>query len=482
VIVTQCIPFRTVLILFLAVPFCALGEEPPVRFGFAERDITPVVSEEEKPVWLAGYAVGRKATGVHDPLKVRAIVLQTGEEKIALAAVDLIGLQIDAIERIRQKLSGFQHVTVMSTHNHEGPDVIGIWGKTLFQRGVDPAYIDRVVNETAAAITAAAQNPVSVTAAFGTAEDETLLDDNRLPHVKDGVLRVLRFQNAHDQKPAGLIVQWSCHPETLGADNTLITADFPAITIAQLQQKYDCPVMYVAGAVGGLMAPPKDRIHNEKGETLAEGDFEFARAYGEEVAKLAIKACENSTKLPLAAPVVVREPIALHVQNRLYRLARQFGVLKREGYEWKEDPFAWGEKIIDNEQGREIAVLSEVSYVRMGQLHLVNIPGEIYPELVYGKYQEPVDAGADFPEAPLEPTVASLLPNQKWLLLGLANDEIGYIIPRRQWDSVEPFSFQRDTAQYGEVNSCGPATAPIVMQALQRCVQKAHQLDLAKSK
>ncbi len=141
-----------------------------------------------------------------------------------------------------------------------------------------------MVEQTVAAIQAAAENPVAVNAAFRTAEDETLLDDRRLPTVKDGVLRVLQFQNIHDQKPAGLIVQWNCHPETLGANNTLITADFPAITIANLRAKYGCPVLYVAGSVGGLMAPPKDRIRNAKGETLGEGDFEFARLYGEEVA------------------------------------------------------------------------------------------------------------------------------------------------------------------------------------------------------
>ena len=51
-------------------------------------------------------------------------------------------------------------------------------------------------------------------------------------------------------------------------------------------------------------------------------------------------------------------------------------------------------------------------------------------------------------------------------LLGLANDEIGYIIPNRQWDSRPPYAYGRASAQYGEINSCGPEAAPIVMQAL----------------
>ena len=52
-----------------------------------------------------------------------------------------------------------------------------------------------------------------------------------------------------------------------------------------------------------------------------------------------------------------------------------------------------------------------------------------------------------------------------WLLIGLANDEIGYIIPRRQWDMAAPFAYGRTTPQYGEINSCGPGVAPVIMGA-----------------
>jgi hypothetical protein len=51
------------------------------------------------------------------------------------------------------------------------------------------------------------------------------------------------------------------------------------------------------------------------------------------------------------------------------------------------------------------------------------------------------------------------------LFLGLANDELGYIIPRRQWDQSPPYAYDRETSQYGEINSCGPQIAPIVMDA-----------------
>ena len=51
-------------------------------------------------------------------------------------------------------------------------------------------------------------------------------------------------------------MQWNCHPESLGSKNTLLTADFPWATVAALEKKIRCPVVYLSGAVGGLMALP----------------------------------------------------------------------------------------------------------------------------------------------------------------------------------------------------------------------------------
>src|SRR4051794_17806326 len=103
-----------------------------LRVGFGEVDVTPDVS---KSVWLAGFGKGRKATGVHDPIMARAVVLATGKHKIALVSVDVVGLFHETVERVREELQGFMYVLVSSTHNHEGPDTLGLWGPNLFQSG-----------------------------------------------------------------------------------------------------------------------------------------------------------------------------------------------------------------------------------------------------------------------------------------------------------------------------------------------------------
>lgn len=451
--------------------FASAGQ---LRAGFAAVDITPEIGK--RPVYIAGYGMNRKATGVHDPIMARAVVLQDGDERLALVSVDLVGLQLPTVEKIREQLPDYKYVMVASTHNHEGPDVIGIWGRGPFHRGVDDAYLDQVVEGVVKAVKEAAESPVAVKASFGTAEDETLLRDSRLPFVKDGVLRAIRLDDVSTGKPAGLIVQWNCHPESLGSKNRLLTADFPYATIDKLREKYGCPAILISGAVGGLMAPPKDRVKDAAGNVLHEGDFEYARVYGEEVASLASQALDKAEPIELTPFAVSTKPVVVPVTNSLYRLARTIGVLKRGARVWTGDAETLGEPMTKETAHKPTGIETEVAYLRLGDLHIACIPGELYPELVYGKFQEPVEPNVDFPDAPLEPTVASILDGKRWMLFGLANDEVGYIIPKRQWDKAEPFAYGKDGGQYGEINSCSPDVAPIIMEALRRRVAEMNRV------
>jgi hypothetical protein len=468
------------LLLVCALVSSALAQERRIlQAGFAAVDITPAI-DGPKRVYLAGYGMNRKAAGVHDKLQARAVVLASGDERLAIACVDLIGLQYPQVKAIRAKLPEFRYVLVSSTHNHEGPDVIGIWGRGPFQRGVNNAYLDLVVERVAQSVKDAAGRLAPVTAVYGTAEDESLLSDSRLPIVKDGVLRVVRLNGTATKDragmpdAAGLIVQWNCHPESLGGKNREITADFPWATVAALEQKYGCPVVYLSGAVGGLMSNPAGRIFDDEGKELPDGNFEYARRYGEAVAELADKAIVSAQPLELTPFHVSAKPVAVPVHNSLYRAARALGVLQRDGYLWTGDFQTLGARLRPETADQESAVESEVAYLRLGELHVACIPGELYPELVYGKFQEPVEPDVDFPDAPLEPTIAALMPGSKWLLIGLANDELGYIIPKRQWDKSRPHAYGKEAGQYGEVNSCSPEVAPIIMQALKLRVEDAQ--------
>jgi hypothetical protein len=465
------------LVLGLAAPLLlARPAEWPARAaaaaaleaGFGEADITPKV-DKKKPVYIAGFGRNRVATGVHDPLRARAVVLRHGEHKVALVSVDLVGLFLPDVERARAGLPGFRYVLVSSTHNHEGPDTLGLWGPTLFESGVDRAYLAFVVKQIVKAVQAADADRKPVTARIGTAQAPELLHDGRLPIVKHDELVALAFRDAKADKHVGLLVQWNCHPEALGAKNTLLSSDYVGATVKHLSDKYRCPVVYLTGTVGGLMTSLKVPVKDKAGKALEDGTFEKNQRYGELVGELAEKALKAAKPLRLTPFTVRQRPLYLPLANRVYVAAQQLGVLERQAYLWQGDS-SKGVPVKKVDPKKAHAVRTEIGYLRLGELEVAAIPGEIYPELVLDKVVDPAEPGADFPDAPIEPAIYKQLKGPHRMIVGLANDEIGYIIPKRQWDEKPPFCYGRKSAQYGEVNSLGPETAPLLCAAFKGLV------------
>ena len=442
-----------------------------VVVGFGKADITPDLGLYT--VWMAGYGNNRRATGIHDSLWARAVVIREGASKVALVSVDLIGLQRPAVMEVRDRLPGYMHILVSSTHNHEGPDVIGLWGPSELESGGDPAYVEFVVERIVEAVRSAERNLAPARAVYGTAAAPELVVDSRLPVVKDPVLRAVEFTTA-DGRPLGLLVQFSNHPESLGAQNPLVTADFPHYTIEALEDRYGVPVAYFTGAVGGLMSNPPE-FRTLGGEVLNDGTFAFAAAYGEAVARVFDEALATAEPLSLSPLAASAAPVFVPLANPGYRMGRAVGVLSRDAYAWTGSADSGGARLPDRQIDGDLALETEVAYVRLGDLHIAGIPGELYPELVYGEYPSPPEPNADFPDAPTEPPVMATLPGTKTMIFGLASDEVGYIIPKRQWDEVAPFAYGLSEEQYGEVNSVGPDVAPILMKALQDRVRQASR-------
>lgn len=436
--------------------------------GFAAMDVSPVIGK--KPIYLAGFGHNRAATKIHDPISARAVVLDDGTNKIALVSVDVVGLFITSIERIREKLPGFKYVLVSATHNHEGPDTLGLWGANPLVSGVDPDYLVKVEAGCIDAVKAADMIRKSAIASIGTATDPNLLRDARLPIVLHDEIVTIRFENATTKKPIGILVQWNCHPETLDSKNTEITADFVHYTVEHLSGSQGCPVVYFTGTVGGLMTTLKLPIKNEKGNELEDGTFAKAERYGTLVGQLAEKALKTATPVTLTPFDVRTREILVPVENNLYRVGWQLGTLKRELYLW-DGTIAPKEFTPTKDVSKPVAVKTEVGYVKLGDLEIAVIPGEIYPELVLGKVQDPPDPGADFPDAPIEPAIYTQFNGKHKMLIGLGNDELGYIIPKRQWDEKPPFCYGLKKAQYGEQNSVGPEAAVVICGTFKELVR-----------
>ena len=95
-----------------------------LRVGFSEVDITPPVGAP-----LAGYYTNRLATGTHDPLHAKAMVIEQGSTKVAMVACDLVSLprelsqQARAIVEKRIGLAG-DHIMITATHAHTTPVIL----------------------------------------------------------------------------------------------------------------------------------------------------------------------------------------------------------------------------------------------------------------------------------------------------------------------------------------------------------------------
>jgi hypothetical protein len=454
----------TVVLILFTYPLTA-GE---LSVGFASADVTPEIGK--KPVYLAGFGQNRKATKVHDAISARAVVLADGDTKIALISVDVVGIFLPTVEQVREKLSGFKYVLISATHNHEGPDTVGLWGPTPFQSGVDNDYLKKVQEGCVSAVKEADKLRKPAIATIGTASDPSLIRDTRLPIVLHDEIVAIRFEDSSTKKPIGILVQWNCHPESLDSKNTEITADFVHYTVEHLRKSQSCDVAYFTGTVGGLMTTLRLPVKDEKGNELRDGTFEKAERYGTLVGQLADKALKTATPVTLTPFDVRSREILVPVENNLYRLAWQLGTLNRQLYPW-EGTATPKQFTPTKDVAKPAAVKTEIGYVKLGDLEIAVIPGEIYPELVLSKVQDPVDPGADFPDAPIEPGIYAQFKGKHKMIFGLGNDELGYIIPKRQWDEKPPFCYGLQKAQYGEGNSVGPDAAPVICGVFKELVK-----------
>jgi len=431
----------------------------PFLAGAAKRTVTPDL-EKHAPVYLAGFANNRRATGIHDELWARCVALSAGKSPVAICGVDSIGLFFEDVEKIRalvrRQFGKPVDVVVASLHDHQAPDTMGPWGPKPGVSGINETYNAFVIEQTAAAAVAALQDlrPASAHfARFSDPELDSYIDDGRPPVCHDSELVLLALDELGGRRIASL-VNWANHPEALGSKNTLITADYPSAFYARLEELDGGTAILLNGAVGGMQSPLGAIVKDpETSQPAAPDSFRFAEIIGRRVAEISSAALKKARPAPPIDSVDYFEQLlSIPVSNRNFLLASQAGLYR-------------GRKPMSaNSQTSTPVGLLRLSRNHKPILEAAMIPGELYPELSVGGIQR--YPGADFPEAPLEPALKQLMKAPYRMVVGLANDEIGYIIPRAEWDETPPYLQNRVKPWYGEVNSIGPEAAPRIAGAL----------------
>lgn len=407
-------------------------------------------------VWLAGFSNNRPAKGVHDPLWVRAIALRNNNITVVMVTLDSIGIMHEKFIRVRKSLDPNLHITHVMfscTHNHEAPDTMGLWSYSPIRPDFDHAYMDFVLKACKEAIEEAVRNrqPADMICAQVEIEPEGFVVDTRKPLCYDRKICCMRFVKHGTDETIATVVSWGNHPEALGSRNNLITSDWPYYLRFAVEKGVTEPhgmrglggmCLYFQGMLGGLMTPLHLKVPHRNGVTMLEGDtFEKAQALGENVALRVLQALRGDRAWRVEKPKVAVAAKTIYAPlDGLFRWAIMLGLIHPGWF--------WGK------------ARSEVNVIRIGDVEILTCPGELYPEIAEGGIENP--EGADYPIAPVEvPPLRSQMGGRMNLIIGLANDEIGYIIPKSQWDTRPPYAYGKtDKPQYGEENSGGPDVAP----------------------
>jgi hypothetical protein len=443
------------------------SEKGPVLAGFSKQVIIP---KDLDDIWMAGFGNGRAATGVHDPLWARAIVIQSGDIKIALVVLDAIGIFYDDVVAIRQSLQNelsIDYVMVSATHSHETPDLIGIWGKETGVSGVNEKYLSYVRSQSIAAIKQANSRleKVKIKHYQDDTRAKNLVEDSRKPWNTDHSLKGLVFYSKKTDSVVGSIISWANHPEVLWSRNTLLSSDFVHYVRDGVENGVEVDgnripglggiSIYVNGAVGGLMTTsPSWPIKSLKtGDMLVGATFERAEALGHSLAYIYL-----GTILKTVGDVFEHESLSIDVKTiylPLKNINFKLGMIARV--------------INRGLSGFKRQIKTEVAYIQLGGLSFITVPGEIYPEIVNGGIEAP--SGQDYQISPQEvPALRKIMSGKHKYVFGMTNDFLGYIIPKSQWDVKEPYTYKGNGAPYGEINSLGPDTAPIIYNELKSLI------------
>ncbi|WP_240229476.1 neutral/alkaline non-lysosomal ceramidase N-terminal domain-containing protein [Devosia lacusdianchii] len=253
-----------------------------IRAGAAVVDITP-----EPGLHLAGFAARTEpATGVHDPLTARAIVV----EDTAVVVLDVIGLHEDMAARIRRRSPlPDDRIIVAATHTHGAPvSMLGRLG-----RAADPEFLRRIEDGAVEAVRLACENRRPATIAAGMGGDPGVAWNRR--HADgplDRSVPVIRIRDTNGQCIA-VMASYACHPVVLAADNLLMTSDYPHFVRQAIEAAHPGAVsLFLTGCAGdantGHTAQASWTLASNTARTFAT-----AQRLGERIAAAAMEAEER---------------------------------------------------------------------------------------------------------------------------------------------------------------------------------------------
>jgi neutral ceramidase len=382
-----------------------------VSAGVAQIDITPPVGSA-----MTGYiARAGNATGVHDLLSAKALVLDNGAQQAAIITCDVLGLHKHFVDTVRAEIeasTGIPGANVMITcsHTHAGPATMVLQGCG----DPDEAWMATLRQRLVAVTQTAHINQQPAQFGSGRGRFSAGVHNRRAPgDIMDPEVGVLRVADQQDATIA-ILVNYACHPTCLTGENQLISAEYPGLVVEQVQRETGAITLFVTGAIGdvgpaergwpvyeaigaGLAATvlrslPMIKLEDWQPLAVATQRLELPLQVLPTADQLTQILVEHQTPLTEAEKNVdwIRAKIQLAMQHWVERTRAAI----------QADP-------------APAFVQTEVQVIRLGDVAFVSAPGELFVELGLA-----VKYGAGVKQT---------------FICGFANDNIGYIPARRAY-------------------------------------------------
>lgn len=378
-----------------------------ISAGFAIEDITPPAAEFRN-LYLPGRPRNRKPESLQNELSVRALVLDDGRNAIALVSLDLIGFFRVDIERIRAEVKEIfpdsSNVIVASTHTHSSPDTLGIWSNAR-KNPTSLRYLDYVVQQSARAIRLAYIKREAASFAVSRGELGSIIRNDREAKFIDDEFLILRAVSAHNQPI--VFLNFACHPEFLRRGQA-ISADYVDglrdwLSLAARDDNMVAQSIFFNGALGGMVVANTPKSQNRTHDMI-----KFTSSVMEKIMETA-GTFKQISPFPVGR---MTETFDTKLDNPNFAKLIRAGLLP---------------PVMKNGK-----LPVEVTLVRLGQsVVLIAIPGELSPEISL--------------------RIRKLFPKDMYVgILGLANDELGYILPKAKYKK-DIYKYERSLAVNEEI-------------------------------
>jgi hypothetical protein len=388
-------------------------DQGTIKAGASAQPITPDL-DKHHPIYIAGFDRNRVATGIHDDLWSRSCCMQIGNTTIAFVSVDLIGIMYPTYQRIIQNLpeiTPIDRVILTSTHNHEGPDVIGLWGKGL-QSGINQNWYDEAINTIQDTIIESYNNlqPAGIKIAHSMAQN--MSRDSRDPKIMEEQIETIQFID-YENNPIATMVCYASHPEVLWDENTQITSDYPHYLYKHIENTIGGTALLITGPIGGLITPQTQ-----------DHTYQSAKRFGETIANLSLTSIHNVSPIWNTNLRLATQELFIPMTNPVFRLASFLKILNRPLYQLR------------------INLKTSVNVIELGidanVAQIITVPGEDFPENWF-ELKEKMHA-------------------KHRIHIGLATDELGYIVPIEAYNPKD----------YEESMSASKYLDPILHQTIEK--------------